>query len=420
MKPADARYLWWWNNDRANGSTEFNDTVVKEKMYQATSDRFDEKLFWENVEKLEPGAKKWFLEENKGTVIPRQAYRTPGYGTFNGKVRSTYLDGGNASVMYLHSGFNELQAAEAFVKELNNGTFGTSYRQRKIGDSSVDLAEQFKANAEWRDWAVKEAAKAGVTGANLVMSFYSLKLSGINWVLTAKHVHGVYQGDENLSWMDALLVLPVLPYAAKTAVIVKDASGKVIKRFGSVKEATDYAKAAKMAGKMGKKRPPHLPEVENRIAAYKDAWLQTMQAEDITDLVKEIEKYKGPTNQRYIVRIDASRGVMEAESSGRYIMLPSTTRKWVVLEEWYHSRQATEGFLKEEVEAILRTLPKKKEVPGSKAAYPFKINRLDPAKEIAAKEYILKNNADVLNEADRVFLKNQIKTLREWGTLYGY
>jgi hypothetical protein len=66
----DGQFVWWWNNER-NFGTQFSAAVIKEKRDNLPAERFDEGLFWDNVEKLAPGLKKWFVEEQKGHIIAR-------------------------------------------------------------------------------------------------------------------------------------------------------------------------------------------------------------------------------------------------------------------------------------------------------------------------------------------------------------
>lgn len=176
---------------------------------------------------------------------------------------------------------------------------------------------------------------------------------------------------------------------------------------------------ARFARRVGSKEPPPHPLLQRWITEYHEEYARTMIPEDISALVRQIEAYRGPQGQKYVVKT-AALGPLDASSEGRLINLPTQTRQWIALEEWYHSRGKLEGFLKDEIEAIKKSLPVAKKPPGYKGQFPKKIYREDAAKEIAVKEHILKNHGDLLTQADRTFIENQLAVLREWGVLYGY
>jgi len=187
----------------------------------------------------------------------------------------------------------------------------------------------------------------------------------------------------------------------------------------SVQSAVFDERGVSFTTKMGGKEPPPYPLLENYIQNYRESWMQSMSAEDVTGLIQQIEGYRGAVGQRYRVLVQ-NIGVLDASSNGATMIISTQTRKWVLLEEWYHSRGKLERFLSEDIEGIVKTLPTKKFPPAFTGKFPVKIRRTDAAQEIAVKEYILRNHADLLSEADRAFLESQVQVLRSWGTLYGY
>ncbi len=137
---------------------------------------FDQGLFWNNVQRMAPEVANWWTNTFRGRIEQRTTNANP-YTWFLHNATGTY-EAGNP-VAYLNSGFNEIEAAQAFIDVVTNGYFAEYWRARNLGNPNLPAAHQ-----EWREWYLREAARTVRVGADVVQSVYSLLNQGVNWLLT--------------------------------------------------------------------------------------------------------------------------------------------------------------------------------------------------------------------------------------------
>ncbi len=183
---------------------------------------FDEKLFWEYVKRLNPEVYFWWklVIGGRGKIVQRDA----GWNPLNGailtkKVRgtSTEIDGVLTDILYLHEGFSEGEAAEAFIAHmLDPGSyFGSRYSAR-----NADTPEGYKC---WQEAFKREMAKAALEGVSWIGTFYSLQLKGVDWAITATNVV-----NGTIDPTDYLTILRTLPLMKNSSIYIFDKAGKQI------------------------------------------------------------------------------------------------------------------------------------------------------------------------------------------------
>lgn len=191
-------------------------------------------------------------------------------------------------------------------------------------------------------------------------------------------------------------------FAPAARLAIRPSAGMVYPRVGAPAAETLFAKMDRI------NHFPH-PKLEAYIEWYKNHYAREMLPENVEDVIAAI-KAGGYQVQR---------GPW-AFNQGKLVNVPDQTRKWIAYEEWYHARVGNEGFLKDEIAALKKALPERVFPPGYKGKFGKEARPGRAAEEIAIKEYILKNHANLLDDADRFFLENQIKVMRVWGVYYGY
>lgn len=156
------------------------------------------------------------------------------------------------------------------------------------------------------------------------------------------------------------------------------------------------------------------PELEARVQAYHAEFEKSMVGESLDQLAKDFQKAG--------YHINRSGRTFQFKGESIYVPRSVPGRQWQALEEFYHAEvklgKVNKDFLKSEIAAIEKTLPESVKLPGSNQI--AVIDRAHAAEEIAIKEHILKTNANILSEADKTYLRNQIEHIRQWGVEFGY
>jgi hypothetical protein len=131
----------------------------------------------------------------------------------------------------LHSGFDEIEAAQRFIQEVTEGYYAERWGSRNIG-TPADAGQEYKA---FQEWFLKEAAKTTLTGKDVIAGFYSIMLDGSTWVVTVLDAEELLTtGDVDL---DPLTVLRLgglarrIPLARSGKLRLVDKKGKFLKEF---------------------------------------------------------------------------------------------------------------------------------------------------------------------------------------------
>jgi RHS repeat-associated protein len=184
---------------------------------------FDEELFWENVEKRVPGMKAWWQGFMRGQLVQRNANWNPfTLALFRSKVSGTYerdASGSLRSTLYLHEGFDEIEAARAFIDQAQNGFFASYWQSRNLDDP----LNYPKAGEDWREWYRKAAAQTTLQGAQAIGLFYSLALQGGDWAIT---LSDLAQGE--IGFSDAVTLFRVLPLSKVGQIKIFNRAGEKV------------------------------------------------------------------------------------------------------------------------------------------------------------------------------------------------
>ncbi|HXG09279.1 MAG TPA: RHS repeat-associated core domain-containing protein [Gemmataceae bacterium] len=228
---------------------------------------FDESLFWENVEKRVPGLRAWWEGPMQGRVVQRYA---GWWRPLRPKVSPTYEEG--KAVIYLHEGFNEVEAATAFIHEATQGYFADYWKSRHLADP----VNYPNAGQEWRDWYVREMAKTTLAGAATVGAFYSLGLKGVDWAVTINDA-----AEGNLGFVEVVNLLRILPFATNGKIKIATRSGKTIAEIPTVEARQIVASGGRgeAAKKLRKTLEDFRAEATRRMQAAKQARPGALQKE---------------------------------------------------------------------------------------------------------------------------------------------
>lgn len=196
---------------------------------------WDTGLFWDNVDKLDPAARKWFQGDFQGRTIRRNAswYKlaTPksigGYEKFRDPNDLNKYN--EYPVIFLHEGYNEIEAAYQFVNEIREGLWAAHWKAKDI-DNPLEPWKAAVAAQEFKEWYIKQAAKTVVQGTQVVGAFYSMQMKGVDWAITLTDAAA---GD--ISYTTFLDMASILPLGKGGKVTLKNKVGKELKEVSTEK-----------------------------------------------------------------------------------------------------------------------------------------------------------------------------------------